>query len=432
MFAVDRLLVRLHHVQRARLAALPADVHDHERVVAAHHLVGEVEPARAGVHHRHAGGHSRGGQAPRHLAAESVVAQPGVTDAGHQDAHLALGLMTRSPPPRVRRRTADRLVSRISSWPGSPSIVTPRCILPSKSTKIRSIVAERPSSSRACRSASGAGRRRTWSPCRKRTPSTTASVWPALGSARPGGGCGGESARGRGHASSRGRAGGRCPRGSRRPPAAPCRGRPDRRPRSPRAPHRTATARAGAAPPRSRSSRTGRRGSRARSAGWSGSTIAAPNTTSSASVASTGIGVHAGAAAAPSGEMKRPPEARSSGCVEISDRASAPARSRPVGARRSGSRPAARPRSCRRPARAPTAAARPPSAPSPADAVSRSIGARRAASESPAARSAGPRPVPVARGARKRTSASSVASGRAVEHAAQLEVVERASQRRAA
>ena len=51
--------VGLHHVQRPRLAALAGDVDEHQRVVAAHDLVGEVEPAGAEVEHPHPGGSSR-------------------------------------------------------------------------------------------------------------------------------------------------------------------------------------------------------------------------------------------------------------------------------------------------------------------------------------------------------------------------------------
>ena len=67
------------------LAALAADVEDHERVVAAHHLVGEVEAAGAGVHHRDAVGQLALLEPARDLAAEAVVAQPGVADAGDED-----------------------------------------------------------------------------------------------------------------------------------------------------------------------------------------------------------------------------------------------------------------------------------------------------------------------------------------------------------
>ena len=113
--AVDGLLVGLHHVQRARLAALAADVEDHERVVAAHHLVGEVEPAGAGVHHRHAGGQLALGEAPRHLAAEAVVAQPGVADAGDEDPRLALGAHGSITSTSGAKKNRKRPVSRISS-----------------------------------------------------------------------------------------------------------------------------------------------------------------------------------------------------------------------------------------------------------------------------------------------------------------------------
>ena len=45
--------VGLHHVERAGIAALAADVDEDQGVVAAHHLVGEVEPAGAEVEHAH-------------------------------------------------------------------------------------------------------------------------------------------------------------------------------------------------------------------------------------------------------------------------------------------------------------------------------------------------------------------------------------------
>ena len=84
----DVLLVGLHHVERARLAALAADVDEDQRVVAAHDLVGEVEAAGAEVHHAHAGGQLAPFEALDDLAAEAVVAQPGVADAGHEDLLL--------------------------------------------------------------------------------------------------------------------------------------------------------------------------------------------------------------------------------------------------------------------------------------------------------------------------------------------------------
>ena len=85
MPAADVVLVGLHHVQRPRLAALAADVHQHERAVAAQHLVGEVEAAAAEVEH----GYLRRQLAPfeglRHGRAEPVVLEPGVADSGDQD-----------------------------------------------------------------------------------------------------------------------------------------------------------------------------------------------------------------------------------------------------------------------------------------------------------------------------------------------------------
>ena len=48
-------LLGLDYVERSRVAALPTDVEDHERLVAAHNLVGQVKPARADVHHGHVG-----------------------------------------------------------------------------------------------------------------------------------------------------------------------------------------------------------------------------------------------------------------------------------------------------------------------------------------------------------------------------------------
>jgi len=83
--ALNVLLAGLHHVQRPGRAALAADVDQDQRVVAAHHLVGQVEAAGARVHRRDALGQLQPLQPPYDLAAEAVVAQPGVADAGHQD-----------------------------------------------------------------------------------------------------------------------------------------------------------------------------------------------------------------------------------------------------------------------------------------------------------------------------------------------------------
>ena len=70
---LDLLLGRLHHVERAGLAALAAHVDQDERVVAAHHLVGEVEPAGPEVEHRGALGQLARLEPLHHLAAEAVV-----------------------------------------------------------------------------------------------------------------------------------------------------------------------------------------------------------------------------------------------------------------------------------------------------------------------------------------------------------------------
>ena len=77
----DILEVGLDHVERARLAALARDVDQHQRVVAAHDLVGEVEPARAEVHHRHARRQLARLQPLRDDRAEAVVLHPRVADA---------------------------------------------------------------------------------------------------------------------------------------------------------------------------------------------------------------------------------------------------------------------------------------------------------------------------------------------------------------
>ena len=68
-----------------------------ERVVAAHHLVGEIEPAGAEVARRVTpSGSARSRQAPRDLAAEAVVPHEGVADAGDQDLLALRSVMT--PP----------------------------------------------------------------------------------------------------------------------------------------------------------------------------------------------------------------------------------------------------------------------------------------------------------------------------------------------
>src|SRR5262245_42250757 len=86
------LLGDLHDVERAGLAALAADVDQHEGVVAAHHLVGEAEAPGPRVERRDPRGQVAPGEPAGDLAAEAVVAEPGVADAGHQHLALAGGL----------------------------------------------------------------------------------------------------------------------------------------------------------------------------------------------------------------------------------------------------------------------------------------------------------------------------------------------------
>ena len=113
---LDLLLERLHHVERPGLTALPADVDQDERVVAAHDLVGEVEPAGAEVEHRRALGQLARLQALDDLAAEAVVLEPRVADArppgSASSHHLHLGGKEPEKAP----------VSRMISWPGSSTL----------------------------------------------------------------------------------------------------------------------------------------------------------------------------------------------------------------------------------------------------------------------------------------------------------------------
>ena len=106
---LDVVLERLHHVERAGLSALPAHVDQDERVVAAHHLVGEVEPAGAEVEHRGALGELARLEPLHDLAAEPVVLQPGVADAGNQDA-LHCRTST-SGGKNQRKRPVSRMIS---------------------------------------------------------------------------------------------------------------------------------------------------------------------------------------------------------------------------------------------------------------------------------------------------------------------------------
>ncbi len=128
--------------------------------------------------------------------------------------------------------------------------------------------------------------------------------------------------RGRG-ASRRAVQGGDVLRASPGRPARPSPAPPGPAPRSPRARRRRALARGAAAPPRSRCCRTGCRGSRAPSAGWSGSTIGAPRSVSSArgehrpgvDALAAGRG-GAGLPSRSSGETKRPPSTSATTWVE--------------------------------------------------------------------------------------------------------------------
>ena len=94
---------------------------------------------------------------------------------------------------------------------------------------------------------------------------------------------------------------------------------------------RSAPGRAAAAPPRSRSSRTDRRGSRARSAGGRGARSPRRARRRRLGVASTGKVLTLVARALERGDETAARRRASSGCVEISERASAPARSSPLG-----------------------------------------------------------------------------------------------------
>ena len=104
--AVDVLGVGLHHVERARGLALPADVDQDKRVIAAHHLIGQVQPTGPEVDDLDAGRQLTAGEQLGHLSAEAVISQPGVADPGDEDLlgsscaagwpPVALGLVARS------------------------------------------------------------------------------------------------------------------------------------------------------------------------------------------------------------------------------------------------------------------------------------------------------------------------------------------------
>ena len=118
--------VGLDHVQRAGLAALAADVDEHQRVVALHHLVGEIEPADAEVEDRDSLGQLALSEALGDVAAEAVVGHPGVADPGDEDLTGALARFahesTASTSPALKNRYLP--VSRNSSCAGSSSTVT--------------------------------------------------------------------------------------------------------------------------------------------------------------------------------------------------------------------------------------------------------------------------------------------------------------------
>ena len=109
---LDLVRVGLDHVDVSRLAALLADVDQDHRVVAAHHLVGEVEASRAEVLDMDAGRDPHLEQPVDHVATETIVAEPGVADARDQDLLLHLGqlwLLKALPGPASGARVrADR------------------------------------------------------------------------------------------------------------------------------------------------------------------------------------------------------------------------------------------------------------------------------------------------------------------------------------
>src|SRR4249919_3382187 len=146
---LDRLDIRrigLEHVYVSRLAALLAHVDQDHRVIAAHDLVGEVEATGAEVLDLDTGRDTHLEQPVDYVAPETVVPEPGVADARHQDlllhvrqlgfgkvgqvghpgdvfallAHVATGSTSSA------KKKRKRPVSRRSSCPGSSSTVTPR------------------------------------------------------------------------------------------------------------------------------------------------------------------------------------------------------------------------------------------------------------------------------------------------------------------
>ena len=116
---------RLHHVQRPGLAALAAHVDEHaaRRSRASPRRRGRARRCRSRARPRPRAARARSSRFDD-LAAEAVVAQPGVADAGDQDP---LHSTTSTSGGKNHRK---RPVSRSTSWPGS-STLTPRCTRPS-------------------------------------------------------------------------------------------------------------------------------------------------------------------------------------------------------------------------------------------------------------------------------------------------------------
>ncbi len=188
---------------------------------------------------------------------------------------------------------------------------------------MRSTVARCPSSARACRSASGPGRSRTVMPRVKTLPSASTRCSPRVGSRTAADGEGGLIV------------------------TRPCKARMSS---EDACSARSIIARTAGSPPsiaaRSSSLSTCTCSSSASSisvesnrpprlsgasCGWSGSTIAAPTTTSSSGLASTG-NVLTLRSPDSSGETNRPPSTRRIGCVEMSESWSASARPMPASA----------------------------------------------------------------------------------------------------
>ena len=284
------------------LAALAADVDEHERVVAAHHLVGEVEPAGAEVEHRHAGRQlalARGASRPRRRSRRRRgercrSRRPGsAAQARSRSSHL-LGLEEQEPAALAHHAPARVVVDRHRQ-------VDAVVVVDVDPLERRAC---RPSSSASCGSPSRPGRSTTFAPRLKTRPSTVRSSLARHVLLR------------RAHHA---RAGGSAPPAWRPRRARSSRARGVLRRRSAaRSPSLSACTWSSSASSISVSSKRLPRLSGA-ICGWSGSTIAAPE-----------HGVVLGASRAPatmltlsparsSGERNRPPSARSTTCVERSE-----------------------------------------------------------------------------------------------------------------